>query len=163
MRCIQICDVIQGMNIWDVANTGSRTTVDVSGNRKITETNCTLCGQCITHCPTGALQRQDDVSKIFAMNGILNNKELITVVQVAPAVRAAWGEEFGLSQEFANEKRLVAALKNMGFDYVFDTNFSADLTIMEEGMEFIHKMEEGKERGYPIYILLSSLGKFYEI
>ncbi len=151
MRCIQICDVIQGMNIWDVANTGSRTTVDVSGNRKITETNCTLCGQCITHCPTGALQERDDVSKIFAMNGILNNKDLITVVQVAPAVRAAWGEEFGLSQEFANEKRLVAALKNMGFDYVFDTNFSADLTIMEEGMEFIHKMEEGKEQGYPLF------------
>ena len=151
MRCIQICDVIQGMNIWDVANTGSRTTVDVSGNRKITETNCTLCGQCITHCPTGALQERDDVSKIFAMNGILNNKDLITVVQVAPAVRAAWGEEFGLGQEFANEKRLVAALKNMGFDYVFDTNFSADLTIMEEGMEFIHKMEEGKEQGYPLF------------
>jgi NADP-reducing hydrogenase subunit HndD len=151
MRCIQICDVIQGMNIWDVANTGSRTTVDVSGNRKITETNCTLCGQCITHCPTGALQERDDVSKIFAMHGILNNKELITVVQVAPAVRAAWGEEFGLSQEFANEKRLVAALKNMGFDYVFDTNFSADLTIMEEGMEFIHKMEEGNEQGYPLF------------
>lgn len=149
MRCIQVCDAIQGMNIWDVANTGSRTTVDVSGNRSITDTNCTLCGQCITHCPTGALQERDDVAKLFAMNGMINNKDLVTVVQVAPAVRAAWGEEFGLSQEFANEKRLVAALKNMGFDYVFDTNFSADLTIMEEGTEFLHKMQEGKE--FPLF------------
>ena len=151
MRCIQICDKIQGMNIWDVANTGSRTTVGVSGNRKIKDTSCTLCGQCIIHCPTGALQERDDVSKIFDMQGILNDPNIISVVQIAPAVRSAWGEEFKIDAEIATEGRLVAALKKMGFHYVFDTGFSADLTVMEEGSEFLHRLTHHDDSNWPMF------------
>ncbi|MCD7957664.1 MAG: iron hydrogenase small subunit [Lachnospiraceae bacterium] len=139
MRCVQICDKIQGMHIWDISGTGSRTTVDVSQNRKIKESDCVLCGQCITHCPVGALREWDDTDRVM---DALADPEKITVVQIAPAVRAAWGEAFGLSPEFATAKRLVAALRQMGFDYIFDTNFSADLTIMEEGSELIEKIKK---------------------
>ena len=113
MRCIQVCDKIQGINIWDVSGTGSRTTVDVSGNRVLKNTECTYCGQCITHCPTGALTARDDTGKIFKA---LADPDIVTVIQVAPAVRAAWAEDFHLSPEFATTGRMVAALRRVGFD-----------------------------------------------
>ena len=138
MRCIQICDKVQTLNIWDVAATGSRTTVDVSLNRKIAQADCSLCGQCITHCPVGALRERDDTRQVFAA---LADPEKITVVQVAPAVRTAWGEFMDLSAEQATVKRMVAALRRIGFDYIFDTNFAADLTIMEEGSEFLQRLK----------------------
>ncbi len=138
MRCVQICDKVQGMNIWDVANTGSRTTVDISFNRRIKDSDCTLCGQCITHCPVGALRERNDTAKAFEA---LADPEKITIVQIAPAVRAAWGESLGISREFATVKRLVSALRRIGFDYIFDTDFSADLTIMEEANEFLQKLQ----------------------
>ncbi len=138
MRCIQICDKVQTLNIWDVAATGSRTTVDVSLNRKITQADCSLCGQCITHCPVGALRERDDTRQVFEA---LADPNKITVVQVAPAVRTAWGEFMDLSPEQATVKRMVAALRRIGFDYIFDTNFAADLTIMEEGSEFLQRLK----------------------
>ncbi len=148
MRCIQICDKVQSLNIWDVANTGSRTTVDVSLNRKITDSDCSLCGQCITHCPVGALRERDDTDKAFAA---LADPNRITVVQIAPAVRAAWGESLGLPREDATVNRLVAALRRMGFDYIFDTNFSADLTIVEEGSEFLEILQKGEQEKLPLF------------
>jgi NADP-reducing hydrogenase subunit HndD len=148
MRCIQVCDKIQSMNIWDVANTGTRTTVDVTLSRKIENSDCTLCGQCITHCPVGALRERDDTEKAFAA---LADPDKITVVQVAPAVRAAWGEPFGLPREKATAKRLVSALRKMGFQYVFDTNFAADLTIMEESSELLEKLTHGGDKNYPFF------------
>lgn len=148
MRCVQICEKVQSLNIWDVANTGSRTTVDVSYNRKIEQADCSLCGQCITHCPVGALRERDDTQKAFAA---LADPHKITVVQIAPAVRAAWGEALGISREFATVKRLVAAVRKMGFHYIFDTNFSADLTIMEEGSEFLQRMQKAKENTMPMF------------
>lgn len=148
MRCIQVCDKIQNLHIWDVINTGSRTNVGVANGRTIRESDCSLCGQCITHCPTGALRERDDTDKVLKA---LADPEKITVVQIAPAVRSAWGESFGLSREFATTKRLVSALRRMGVDYIFDTNFSADLTIMEEGSEFLKRLPEIKQSGLPMF------------
>lgn len=148
MRCVQVCDKIQDMHIWDVANTGSRTRVDVSQNRRIEESDCALCGQCITHCPTAALRERDDLDKVY---DALADKNKITVVQIAPAVRAAWGETLGVSREFATVNRLVAALRKIGFDYIFDTNFTADLTIMEEATEFLERLKNKEKAKFPMF------------
>ena len=148
MRCVQVCDKIQGMHIWDVAGTGGRTTVDVSLNRNLKDTDCVFCGQCVTHCPTGALTARDDTKAVMKA---LANPEITTVIQVAPAVRAAWAEAFNLPTELATTGRMVAALKAIGFDYVFDTNFTADLTIMEEGSEFLHRFTHADEYSWPMF------------
>ena len=148
MRCIQVCDQIQGMHIWDLVGTGSRTTVGVRDARRLADSECTFCGQCITHCPVGALQEHDDTGKVF---DLLANPEKITIVQVAPAVRAAWAEYYHLDPQFATAERMVTALKSMGFDYVFDTNFTADLTIMEEGSEFIERFTHRNRYKWPMF------------
>ena len=148
MRCIQICDKVQSLNIWDLESTGSRTTVHVSKNRKIEDADCSLCGQCITHCPTGALRERDDTTKVWKA---IDNPKKITVVQVAPAVRAAWGEALGLSREEATMGKITDSLRRLGFDYVFDTTFSADLTIMEEGNEFIRRFTSGELKDRPMF------------
>lgn len=151
MRCIQICDKVQGLNIWDVAKTGSRTTVGVSHNQNITESDCSLCGQCITHCPVGALRERDDSHRLLSLGGAFNDPDKVTIVQIAPAVRTAWGEELGLTREEATPGRLVSALKALGFDYVFDTNYGADLTIMEEGSEFLERMKHRDQYTFPMF------------
>ena len=148
MRCVQVCDKIQTLKVWDVKGSGSRTTVGVRLNRVFTEADCALCGQCITHCPTGALSIRDDTAKVTAM---LEDPELTTVVQVAPAVRTAWAEYLGLSREEATVGKMAAALRALGFDYVFDTNFTADLTIMEEGSEFIERFTHRDEYKWPMF------------
>ncbi|MCI8970053.1 MAG: 4Fe-4S dicluster domain-containing protein [Oscillibacter sp.] len=148
MRCVQVCDKIQGMNIWDVAGTGSRTTVDVSYNRYLKNTDCVYCGQCVTHCPTGALTVRDDTTKVLRA---LADPEITTVIQVAPAARVAWAEVFSLPPKQATTGRMVAALKSIGFDYVFDTNFAADLTIMEEGSEFIDRFTHRGKYRWPMF------------
>lgn len=148
MRCIQVCDKVQGVNVWDLSGTGSRTRVDVSHNRRIKESDCVLCGQCITHCPTGALRERSDTEKAFAA---LADPDRITVVQIAPAVRAAWGESLDLPPEKATVNRMAAALRALGFDYVFDTSFSADLTIMEEGTEFLQRFKAGDTKYQPMF------------
>jgi len=148
MRCVQVCDKIQTVNIWDVSGTGIRTTVDVSHNRALDNSECTYCGQCITHCPVGALRERDDTSRVMAA---IHDPEITTVVQVAPAVRAAWGESLGVDREFASAERMVSALKRIGFDYVFDTNFTADLTIMEEGSEFVERFTHRDQYKWPMF------------
>lgn len=142
MRCIQICDKIQDLQIWDVQKTGSRTSVNVSFNRNIEESECSLCGQCITHCPVNALHVREDSERAF---DAFSNPNLITVVQIAPAVRASWAESLGLTREEATVGKLGDALRKMGADYVFDTNFGADLTIMEEANEFIKRLKTGEK------------------
>ncbi len=148
MRCIQICDKVQDMHIWDLIGTGARTNVGVAGHRSLADSDCTFCGQCITHCPVGALQEHDDTGKVF---DALADPKKITVVQVAPAVRAAWAEHYHLDPKFATAGRMVAGLKQMGFDYVFDTNFTADLTIMEEGSEFIERFTHRDRYTWPMF------------
>ena len=150
MRCVQICDKVQGMHIWDVAGTGSRTTVDVSYNRYLKNTACTFCGQCVTHCPTGALTVRDDTNRVLRA---LADPNIITVVQVAPAVRVAWAEVLGGVNKNKQMPvgKMVSALKRMGFDYVFDTNFTADLTIMEEGSEFVQRFTHRGKYRWPMF------------
>ena len=148
MRCVQICDKIQDMHIWDVAGTGSRTTVDVSYNRLLKNTECTYCGQCVTHCPTGALTARDDTGKVYAA---LADPSITTVIQVAPAVRVAWAEAFDLAPETATVGRMVAALRQVGFDYVFDTNFAADLTILEESSELLRRLQDRDAHPWPMF------------
>ena len=148
MRCVQVCDKIQGLNIWDLEGTGSRSTINVTGNRKINEADCSLCGQCITHCPVGALHERDDTEKLWRA---LADPNKTVVVQVAPAVRAAWGEGLGFTREEATIGKIFDALKKMGADYVFDSCFTADLTIMEEGNEFVKRFTSGELKDRPMF------------
>ncbi|RRJ24331.1 [FeFe] hydrogenase, group A [Lachnoanaerobaculum gingivalis] len=148
MRCIQVCDKMQTLSVWDLHGTGARTTVNVTGYKKIEEADCSLCGQCITHCPVGALSERDDTSKFWEA---IADPEKTVVVQIAPAVRTAWGEVFGLKDKDATVGKIVDALKKMGADYVFDTSFSADLTIMEEANEFVHRYTSGLIGDRPMF------------
>ena len=148
MRCIQVCDKVQGLHIWDLEGTGSRTTVNVSGRNTIEESACSLCGQCITHCPVGALTERSDTGKVWKA---IADPDKIVVAQVAPAVRAAWGEYLGLAPEDATIGKILDSLKRMGVDYVFDTCFSADLTIMEEGTEFVKRFTSGELKERPMF------------
>lgn len=149
MRCIQVCDNIQGLYVWDLVNFGSHIDVDVSRNMRIQESQCSLCGQCITHCPVGALTARDDTDRVYAA---LADPGITTVVQVAPAVRSAWAESLGLDMDKVSPGKMVSALRRIGFDYVFDTDFAADLTIMEEGTEFIERVIKTNETaGFPMF------------
>lgn len=148
MRCVQVCDKVQGLNIWDVEGTGSMSTINVSSHKKIEEADCSLCGQCITHCPVGALSARDDTEKVWRA---IEDKDKIVVAQVAPAVRAAWGEGLGLAPEDATIGKILDAMKKMGMDYVFDTVFSADLTIMEEANEFLKRFTAGELKEFPMF------------
>ncbi|MGN0301479.1 MAG: [Fe-Fe] hydrogenase large subunit C-terminal domain-containing protein, partial [Anaerotardibacter sp.] len=142
-RCIAECAKVQHCNVWDYTGPSSYRKITVRGNKGITEAGCALCGQCITHCPTGALTARNDIDKVL---DALANPEVMTVIQFAPAIRSAWGEAMGLTAEEATPGRMAAAARRLGFDKVFDTDFAADLTIMEEGNEFIEYFTEGKKR-----------------
>ena len=136
------------MKVWDIINTGKRTNVGLREGMSIEDVNCALCGQCITHCPVGALRERDDLNELVYA---IADKKKVVVAQIAPAVRAAWGERFGLKREDATVKRLVAALRRTGIDYVFDTNFTADLTIMEEANEFIERLKNKDKYKFPMF------------
>ena len=139
LRCIQVCEKVQGLGVWDLTNRASHASVDVRGRKPITEVDCAACGQCITHCPVGALRERDDTERVF---DAMADPNKVVMFQIAPAVRTSWGEELGLSREEATVKRLCSLLHAMGASYVFDTDFSADLTIMEEGSELLHCIAE---------------------
>lgn len=138
LRCVQVCDKIQKCFVWDIKNRATRTDVGVHDGLPIQDAGCTLCGQCITHCPTGALRARDDVNMIL---DALADPDVVTVVSTAPSVRTSWGETCDVSLDVATEGRLVSALRAVGFDYVFDTNYGADMTIMEEGSELLERLE----------------------
>ncbi len=136
-RCVRLCSEIQGVNAINFANRGFNSEVMTAYNAPISESVCINCGQCINVCPTAALSEKYYTVEVFRE---LSDSNKTKIVQVAPAVRAAIGEAFGLEPGVNLQKKLVAALRKLGFDYVFDTQFSADLTIMEEGYEFLDRV-----------------------
>lgn len=138
-RCVAACKA-QHVAVIGTNDRGIDTNVSCGFGLNLAETGCVSCGQCIVNCPTGALREKDDTDKVFAA---LNDPEKIVVVQTAPAVRAALGEEFGMEIGTGVEGKMVAALRRLGFAKVFDTDVAADLTIMEEGTEFIHRVKNG--------------------
>jgi NADH-quinone oxidoreductase subunit G len=149
MRCIQVCDKVQALGVWDVVGSGARTTVGVGGGQTLDEAGCSLCGQCITHCPVGALHERNDLDAVYAA---LADPEIVTVVQVAPAVRVGWAEPYGLPMDDpATVKKMVGSLRKLGFDYIFDTDFAADLTIMEEGSELIERLTHRDQYAWPMF------------
>ena len=139
-RCIAVCRDIQHTEAINFVNRGIRTTVATPYGKALTEVNCINCGQCIKICPVGALREKDDTQKVWSA---LGNPDLHVVVQTAPAVRVGLGEEFGMPVGTNVEGKMITALKRLGFDRVFDTDFSADLTILEEGTELLNRIKNG--------------------
>lgn len=139
-RCVAACAVTQGIGVIGANERGFATQIASAFDMNLADTACVSCGQCITACPTGALHEKDDTDKIM---DAIADPEKIVVVQPAPAVRASLGEAFGYPVGTNVEGKMIAALRRLGFDKVFDTNFSADLTIMEEAHEFLGRVQNG--------------------
>lgn len=139
MRCVNECKKVQNLNVWDLTRTGASAHVGAAGCADVSKAACSLCGQCITHCPCGALTARDDTLKVFQA---LADPDRIVIAQIAPSIRTAWGEPLDLPKEQATVGRMVAAVRSLGFDYVFDTDFGADMTIMEEATELVHHLKE---------------------
>ena len=135
-RCVEVCQQVQKVNAIEYQGRGGKTVIGPAALAELENSPCIRCGQCAAHCPVGAIYEHsalDDVQKGLA------DPELVSVVQIAPAVRVALGEEFGMKPGDISTKKIYAALRRIGFKYIFDTNWSADLTIMEEGNEFVSR------------------------
>ncbi len=139
-RCVSACKTIQTVSVIDATERGFKTTIASPFNKSLAEVPCVNCGQCIVACPTGALREKDNTDDVWAA---INDPEKYVVVQTAPAVRVGLGEEFGYEIGTPVTGKMAAALRRMGFDGVFDTDTGADLTIMEEGTEFIDRLKNG--------------------
>jgi len=138
-RCVKVCQEVQ--NVWalEFLGRGIHGKIASAADVPLGESPCIKCGQCAAHCPVGAIYERDDTVKVWSA---LQNANIHTVVQIAPAVRVALAEEFGMEPGTIFTKKIYAALRRLGFNTVFDTNFSADLTIMEEGSELVKRLNE---------------------
>lgn len=139
-RCVEACQIMQ--NVWalEYSGRGDKTMIGPVAGVQMADSPCVRCGQCAVHCPTGAIASSHSNRKLWDR---LGNPDVITVAQIAPAVRVAIGEEFGMQPGELSSRKIYTALRRIGFDYVFDTNFSADLTIMEEATEFVQRLTTG--------------------
>ena len=140
-RCVSVCKKVQKIGAIDCINRGFESCISTIGDHSLNDVNCTFCGQCIEACPVGALKEKDSTQEAWEK---LKDPETYVIVQTAPAVRVALGEEFGMPIGTNVTGKMVSALKRLGFDKVFDTNTGADFTIMEEGTEFIQRLDENK-------------------
>ena len=140
-RCETACNVVQTVGVLSGVNRGFDATVAPENFKPLIETSCTFCGQCVMACPVGALTEIGYKDEVWSA---INDPSKHVVVQTAPSVRVALGEEFNLPAGTITTGKMVAALRRLGFAKVFDTNFSADLTIMEEGTELINRLKTGK-------------------
>ncbi len=138
-RCVTVCNQIQGVGVLNVQKRGFKSVIGPADELPLNSVNCAFCGQCTTVCPVGALQEKDSTRAVW---DVLFDRNKRVVIQTAPAIRAALGEEFGLEPGALVTGKMVTALKDMGFDDVFDTNFAADLTIIEEGNEFLKRVAD---------------------
>jgi len=137
-RCVTMCNEIQGVGILNPQLRGFDTIIGPAESLPIGESTCTYCGQCTTVCPVAAVKERDSTDSVWSA---LQDKNKVVIVQTAPAVRVALGEKFGLPAGTIVTGKMAADLRQMGFKYVFDTNFAADLTIIEEGMEFLERVK----------------------
>ncbi|MBE5758020.1 MAG: 4Fe-4S dicluster domain-containing protein [Clostridiales bacterium] len=141
-KCVAVCSQRQGCSVYSKINRGFTTKVGTAFDGDLQSSPCVGCGQCILVCPTGALSLKNDLSPVL---DILAEEDVVTVAQVAPAVRVSIAEEFGNEIGTFAEGKMVSALKKIGFDYVFDVNNGADFTVIEEGNELIGKLQSGKD------------------
>lgn len=146
--CVRMCHEVQNVGAIDFAGRGAKMTVSPAFKKDLAETNCVNCGQCAAVCPTGAITIKSDLKEVW--KAIYNDKKRV-IAQIAPAVRVALGEEFGLTAGENVIGKIVAAMRQLGFDSVFDTSVGADLTVMEESKELIKKLDSSQTAPYPLF------------
>lgn len=137
-RCVQVCQQLQGVYALEFCSRGEETTMSPAFKLPLNDSPCIKCGQCVVHCPVGAIYEYDECDKLM---DAIYDPDTVVMAQIAPAVRVAIGEEFGMKPGEVSTGKLYTALRRLGIDYVFDTNFGADLTIMEEGYELLNRIK----------------------
>lgn len=141
-RCVTVCSRIQGVKALEMAGSGAQSRIKPAGGGTLAESPCIKCGQCAAHCPVNAIKENEDISGLALA---LTQEKKFKTVQIAPAVRVSLGEAFGFKTGKAVTGKVYAALRRLGFDAIFDTNFGADLTVMEEGYELLQRLESNRD------------------